>query len=157
MNPQAGPSFQKQPAIKLVGQGVPHITSTPLPLRDQITLYYTHYEAKPLDLQRLVYVKTRRETGFQGDFHCNEAEQKRIIKDAMSEFEKNKWDWKAANVGRYLASGLTQISDLNLVTEFEEDASVLWDLRKVGFNSTCAGSARANRQESLLTQPFSRV
>lgn len=90
----------------------------------------------------LVNSKTgRKNPAMKGNFDCDDAEQYRIINEAKSEFKKNKWEWTTENIGRYIASGLTQGSDLDLATGFAEEASVLERFGKVGFNSTCAGSA----------------
>lgn len=142
MDPQAGPSSQKTTGIKPAGPGVPHFVSTPLPLKVQVVLYFSNFAHEDFQICKLVESKTGRENpAMKGNFDCDDAEQYRIINEAKSEFKKNKWKWTTENIGRYIASGLTQDSELNLATGYAEEASGLASFAKVGLNSTCAGSA----------------
>ena len=154
MNTQAGPSSQKPTAR----QGEPPIVSKRLPLKVQVVLYFRLLTKDVYLVQLLVYLKTRRETpGLQGYYSCDEAEQNRILHDAVSESEKSSWGVTPENIARYVASGLTKVTDLNLAIGCAEDLSGLAELGKVGFNFTRAGSARTNRQERLLIHRLSRI
>ena len=158
MNPQAGPSLQKPTVVLAARPGEPPIVSKRLPLKNQVTIYFRLLTNDVYLVQLLVYLKTRRETpGSQGYYSCDEAEQNSILDDATSESKEKSWEMTAENAARYVASGLTQASDLNLAIGCAEDVSGLAELGKVGFNFTCAGSARTNRQERLLIHRLSRI
>ena len=158
MNQQAGPSLQKPTVDIRARPRQPPIVSKRLPLKAQVTLYFRLHTSDTYLVQLLVYLKTGRQSrGSQGYYSCDEAEQDRIIDEAKSESHKNSWDYTADNIGRYIASGMMLPTDIKLAMEFIEEASGLNKLGKVGFYLICAGSARTNRQESLLLKTISRV
>lgn len=136
MSPQANPSEEQQQQQLEVDtsivapKGEPPLVEHPIPLKDQVTLYFRQIGAVyGTQIQRLVEQKTNRQNGGKGGYGiCTLAEQNRIV-DQVKMLAGSEWPpWSAYredNVGRYIASGLTQFSDLDLAVGLsEEEAKV---------------------------------
>lgn len=120
--------------------GEPPLVEDPIPLKDQVTLYFRQIGAVyGTQIQRLVEQKTNRQNGGKGGYSlCTLAEQKKIV-DKVKRLGGNQWPpwsaWREANVGRYIASGLTQTSDLDLAVRLnEEEAKVSLQLYRRGLS-----------------------
>ena len=146
MSQQAGPHGE-QPTIDYripARSWEPEMNFYPIPLKNRVTLYFHHLQTDSAQIQELVYLKTLREDGgMAGYAECDVNEQQRMIAEAerVSENDHHPWKWTHANIGRYIASGLTQPNDLELAIGLsaEEIKKVVND-EKVEFNLTCAGS-----------------
>ena len=126
----------------------PQIVDKPIPLKDRITLYYGTLRTDSAPVQKLILLKTRRvrlESGLMGGLtSCGYQEQQRITfaAEKNSQNEDHPWDWTASNIGRYIASGLTQPKDLELVLGLtEEEIEEIPNGEIVGFNLPCASLA----------------
>ena len=118
-------------------EGEPPFFCDPIPLMNQVTLFFGRMGVRPEIIQELVRMKTDRRDGKgKGIIYCNEAEQK-VIESKLFDIARDQ-EWKRDNafhVGRHVASGLTKPSDFSLAFTINEDEA------KVGFNSSHADGA----------------
>ena len=160
MSQQADIGAQQPAVVYPTPQWQPPFVAEPIPLKDQVTLYFRVFKADVAQVQQLVYLKTKRaNSGYGGYENCGFDEQKQIVEAAIehSKDVNHPWRWNPENIGRYIASGLTQPSDLELATGlWEEDIQQMIGGREVGFNITCAGSAGTNLQERRFPRTLSR-
>ena len=153
MSQQADPTIVHRP-------GQPPLVSMALPLKDQVALYFRYLKTNHLQTKQLVHLKTKRASRPKGGYaYCGHNEQDEIFDAAFKHAldVNHRWPWNPENVGRYIASGLTQPADLYLAIGISaEDMQNTINGPEVGFNFTCAGSAGTNLQESLILRNVSR-
>lgn len=128
-------------------RGPPPIIPDPIPLKERVTLYFRTLKVDSPVVQDLVFLKTARERAPQGMVavgydSCDETEQVALSAAAKAKTnnQDHPWDWDAANIGRYIASGLTQREDLELaivLTQEEIKGINSCDGLKVGFYHPC--------------------
>ncbi|KAF6222662.1 hypothetical protein HO133_000709 [Letharia lupina] len=98
--------------------GEPELDDAALPLYYRIVLYHGVLGTGRAQVQQLISLKTGGAVASCGLF-----EQHKIKKTAknISENKDHPWDWNGYNIGKFLASGLTQPKDLELVVGLTEE------------------------------------
>ena len=157
MSQQADPRAQQPTVVYRPG---PPFVPKPLSLKDQVALYHRYLKTNHVQTRQLVYQITKRANRPEGGYaYCDHKEQDEILAAAQKHSLQvnHPWHWNSENVGRYIASGLTQSADLYLAIGLRaEDIQEIKEGPEVGFNFTCAGSAGTNLQERLLLRNVSR-
>ena len=109
--------------------GQPQIVADPLPLAHRVCLYQRYIKTGPDQVKEIISLKTH-----GGIADCGRKQQNIIRDIAMrgSQDEVHPWDWNSAIcVGKYIASGLTQLEDLvQAITLTDKEFGAV----KVGFN-----------------------
>lgn len=140
MNPPAGPYGDEEEVDYAVvaREGEPPVVKDPIPLMNQITLYFAKIKVPSEKIQELVKMKTiRRNRTNQGIISCNKDKQRELVGEVhdIAEGQSPRWIVDDDNIGRHVASGLTKQSDFVLAFTINDEEE------KVGFNSSHADGA----------------
>lgn len=130
--------------------GEPPIAAAKLPLHYQLTHFWGGLGLYSNLVQMLIRKKTGRAEGIEELATCDDKQQN-AIRDAAFKSSKDSnhgWDWTSRNIGKYLASGLTQPTDLARCVELL-DQEIKEFKEIVGFNLPCASLAWINLTVNL--------